>query len=154
MANIDLSDFLCHLGEATKYARHACARANIEALQDFLEKDEGEDIYRFRMLPIKIGDEVIEVPLFGLTPQGHLDLDSIEVDFDTVIGVAPQKVKQAFDESGAPLSDQTGNPKFSISLSKGLLSRSTEMKVKACFSLKDPSESAEQIRDKLNKLIP
>ena len=68
------------------------------------------------------------------------------MEFDTIIGV---------DTSHAGhVASRAGNPRFSMTLSRGLLSRGTEMKVKASFSLKEPCETAEQIRDKLNKLIP
>ena len=146
MATVDLGDFLGHLGDAIKIARDGCAQANISTLQEYLVQQEGEDFYRFRTICIKIGSEIIDVPLYGLTPQGHLDLDTIEVEFDTIIGIDPGAMKDVRDD--------TGNPKFSITLSRGVLSRSSEMKVKASFSLKDACESSEQIRDKINKLIP
>ena len=146
MSGVDLGDFLAHLGDAVKVARNSCAKANMRLLQDYLDYDDGDDHYHFRTIPVRIGMEIIDIPLFGLTPPGHLDLDKIEVEFDTVIGVNSTEPSQ--------LDDTTGNPKFSISLSRGLLSRCSEMKVKACFSLKEPCETAEQIRDKLNKLIP
>lgn len=146
MAGVDLSDFLGHLGEAIKVARDGCAEANIATLEDYLEKDVGEPFYRFRTISVKIGPEVICVPLYGLTPPGHLDLDRIEVEFDTIVGITPK--------AASSVADKNGNPQFSITLSRGVLSRSSEMKVKACFSLKEACESTEQIRDKINKLIP
>ena len=146
MASVDLSDFLGHLGEAIKIARDTCAEANISILQEFLEKSEDGDHYQFRTISIKIGHENIDVPLYGLTPQGYMDLDQIDVEFDTIIDVDPHAARSVEDKSG--------NPKFSITLSRGVLSRSSEMKVKASFSLKEANETSEQIRDKINKLIP
>ena len=146
MSSFDLGDFLCHLEEAIKIARDGCAQANIDTLSDYLIKNEGDDFYRFRTICLKIGDEIIDLPLYGLTPQGYLDLDKIDVEFDTIINANPKAVKN--------VEDKTGNPKFSITLSRGALSRSTEMKVKASFSLKESCETAEQIRDKINKIIP
>ena len=146
MSSFDLGDFLCHLEEAIKIARDGCAQANIDTLSDYLIKNEGEEFYRFRTICLKIGDEIIDLPLYGLTPQGYLDLDKIDVEFDTIINANPKAVKN--------VEDKTGNPKFSITLSRGALSRSTEMKVKASFSLKESCETAEQIRDKINKIIP
>ena len=146
MPGVDLSDFLGHLGEAIKVTRDGYAEANIDTLQEYLEKSDDEPFQRFRTISVKIGHEIIDVPLYGLTPQGHLDLDKIEVEFETVVGVAAH--------SKSHVSDKSGNPKFSITLSRGALSRNSEMKVKACFSLKEPCESNEQIRDKINKLIP
>lgn len=146
MSSIDLSDFLCHLGEAIKIARDRCAQANIDTLTDYLVKNEGEEFYRFRTICLKVGEEIIDLPLFGLTPQGYLDLDTIDVEFDTTINANPNAVRN--------VEDKTGNPKFSMTLSRGALSRSSEMKVKASFSLKEACETAEQIRDKINKLIP
>lgn len=146
MATVDLGDFLSHLGDAIKIARDGCARANIETLTDYLVKAEDADYYQFRTICLKIGKEFIDFPLYGLTPQGYLDLDTIDVEFDTVINVHPKAIKDAEDASS--------NPKFSITLSRGVLSRSSEMKVKASFSLKEACESAEQIRDRINKLIP
>ena len=146
MSGVDLSDFLGHLGEAIKVARDGCADANIKTLEEYLEETDKEAVYKFRTISIKIGPEIISVPLFGLTPQGHLDLDRIEVEFDTIIGISPKSFEN--------IDSKNGNPKFSITLSRGVLSRSSEMKVKACFSLKEACESAEQIRDKINKLIP
>lgn len=146
MASIDLCDFLMHLGDAVKNAREGCALANIELLHTYLEHADDEDFYRFRTITVKIGEELVDVPLYGMTPQGHLDLDRLEVEFDTLVGLdesIPQTVRA-----------DKGNPKFSITLSRGVLSRGTEMKVKASFALKDSIETAEQIRDKLNKLIP
>ena len=146
MPSIDLCDFLVHLGDAVKHAREGCAEANIDLLNMYLEHFDDEDFYRFRAITVKIGEELVDVPLYGMTPQGHLDLERLEVEFDTLVGL---------DETIPPtIKADKGNPKFSISLSRGVLSRGTEMKVKACFSLKDSIETAEQIRDKLNKLIP
>ena len=146
MPNVDLCDFLAHLGEAIRVAHDSCADASVSYLESFLESDSTADFYHFKSINVKIGQEIIEVPLFGLTPQGHLDLDKLEVEFDTIIGV---------DTSHAGhVASSAGNPRFSMTLSRGLLSRGTEMKVKASFSLKEPCETAEQIRDKLNKLIP
>ena len=87
MSGVDLGDFLAHLGDAVKIARNSCARANMSLLQDYLDYEEGDDHYHFRTIPVRIGMKIIDVPLYGLTPQGHLDLDKIEVEFDTVIGV-------------------------------------------------------------------
>lgn len=146
MASVDLSDFLGHLGDAIKTVRDGCAQANIMTLEDYLEKAEGEDFFRFRTICIKAGAEIIDVPLYGLTPQGHLDLDTIEVEFDTVVSLNPHSKKD--------FEDKSGNPKFSITMSRGMLTRSSEMRVKATFCLKEGCESTEQIRDKINKLIP
>lgn len=141
MSSFDLGDFLCHLEEAIKIARDGCAQANIDTLSDYLIKNEGEEFYHFRTICLKIGDEIIDLPLYGPTPQGYLDLDKIDVEFDTIINANPKAVKN--------VEDKTGNPKFSITLSRGVLSRSTEMKVKASFSLKESCETADQIRDKI-----
>ena len=146
MPSIDLCDFLTHLGDAVKQAREGCAQANIDLLNMYLEHFNDEDFYRFRAITVKIGEELVDVPLYGMMPQGHIDLERLEVEFDTLVGL---------DETIPPtIKADKGNPKFSISLSRGVLSRGTEMKVKACFSLKDTIETEEQIRDKLNKLIP
>lgn len=146
MASIDLSDFLTHLSDAVKHARQGCAQANIDFLQSYLEQRDDETFFRFKTITVKIGQDLVDVPLYGMIPQGHLDLEHLEVAFDTVVGVD--------DSLQRSVEDQQGNPKFSITLSRGLLSRGTEMKVKACFNLKDTIETTEQIRDKLNKLIP
>ena len=146
MPSIDLCDFLMHLGDAVKHAREGCAQANVELLETYLEHREAEHFFRFRTITVKIGEELVDVPLYGMVPQGHLDLDQLEVEFDTLVGVdetIPQTIKA-----------DNANPKFSITLSRGVLSRGTEMRVKACFNLKESIETAEQIRDKLNKLIP
>ena len=146
MASVDLGDFLGHLGDAIKIARDGCARANIATLKDFLVESEDDDHSEFRTICIKIGEELIDVPLYGLTPQGYLDLDRIDVEFETVVSIQPSAVQD--------VQDRSGNPKFSITLSRGVLSRSTEMTVRASFSLKEACETAEQIRDKINKMIP
>lgn len=121
MASVDLGDFLGHLGDVIKIARVGCARANIATLKDFLVEPEGDDHYEFRTICIKIGDELIDVPIFGLTPQGYLDLDRIDVEFETIVSIQPSAVQD--------VQDRSGNPKFSITLSRGVLSRSTEMTV-------------------------
>ena len=115
MSSFDLGDFLCHLEEAIKIARDGCAQANIDSLSDYLIKNEGEDFYRFRTICLKIGDEIIDLLLYGLTPQGCLDLDKIDVEFDTIINANPKAVKN--------VEDKTGNPKFSITLSRGALAK-------------------------------
>ena len=145
MASVDLGDFLEHLADAVNLARDHCAKANIENLKEYLEQKDGEDFFRFRSVPVQIGGELIHVPLYGLSPQGHLDLDHLKIEFDTVINIDTSQP--------AVIEAEHGNPKFSLTLSRGLLSRGTEMKVKASFNLKEPCETAEQIRDKLNKLI-
>ena len=80
------------------------------------------------------------MPVFGLVPCGHLDMKKLEIEFETVVDMNLQ--------SGA---ETGGNPKIALGMSKGLFSSGTEIKVKASFNLAEPSETAAQIKDKLNK---
>ncbi|MGC6511537.1 MAG: hypothetical protein ACON4J_02040 [Parvibaculales bacterium] len=51
------------------------------------------------------------------------------------------------------ISPTRGNPKISIGLSKGLLENGTEINVKAVYELQEATETAQQIRDKINKTL-
>ena len=73
----------------------------------YLEHFNDEDFYRFRAITVKIGEELVDVPLYGMMPQGHLDLERLEAEFDTLVGL---------DETIPPtIKADKSNPKFSIS---------------------------------------
>ena len=137
---VGLCDFLEAIGHAGTIARQQCAEANIEQLRHFLEPADDDGVHAFKTLSVRIGDEIQDVPVFGLVPCGHLDMKKLEIEFETVVDMNLQ--------SGA---ETGGNPKIALGMSKGLFSSGTEIKVKASFNLAEPSETAAQIKDKLNK---
>ena len=139
---IGLCDFLEAVGRAGAVARQQCATANIGQLTDYLEEVPGEDFLRFRTVDVKIGEEITEVPIYGLVPCGHLDMKNLEIEFQTLVDMS-------LEQSGYV----NGNPKISLGMSSGLLKKGTEVRLLAKFDLRKPCETSEQIRDKLNKYI-
>ena len=137
---VGLCDFLEAIGRAGTIARQQCAEANIAQLQHFLEPADEDGVHAFKTLRVQIGDETQDVPVYGLVPCGHLDMKKLEIEFETVIDIN----LQSSTETG-------GNPKIALGMSKGLFSSGTEITVKASFNLADASETAAQIKDKLNK---
>ena len=137
---VGLCDFLEAIGRAGTIARQQCAAANIDQLRHFLEPANADGVHMFKTLSVQIGEEIQDVPVFGLIPCGHLDVKELEIEFETVVDMNLQSAA----ETG-------GNPKIALGMSKGLFSSGTEIKVKASFNLAESTETAAQIKDKLNK---
>ncbi len=137
---VGLCDFLEAIGNAGTVARQQCAAANLAQIRNLLEPANEDGVQVFKTICVQIGDEVQNVPIYGLVPNGHLDMDKLEIEFKTVIDMNLQSAA----ETG-------GNPKIALGMSKGLFSTGTEIKVKASYNLAESCETSAQIKNKLNK---
>lgn len=139
-----LCDFLAAIGESGAVARRQCEQASIDSVQRYLTEPDKDGICDLQMCHIRIGERVIKAPLLGLVPPGHLDLKTLEIEFETIVDMKPPQI----------VSETTaGNPKINLGFSRGLMKRGTEVTVKAVYELNEALETTEQIRDKVNKLL-
>lgn len=145
-----LCDFLAAVGHSGTIARMECEKAALQSIDRYLQEPDANGVTGLKTQHIRIGEQIFNVPELGLAPPEHLDLKSLEICFETVVDMTSPQVGMDAD---TVISPTRGNPKISIGLSKGLLENGTEINVKAVYELQEATETAQQIRDKINKTL-
>ena len=141
-----LHELLAEIGRAGAVASQACRRAVIERFQATLEdgkpKTIGVDMG---------GEEPLEVPIAALLPMHTLDLDHLEVSFETEVSIPKNSPTRSANNQ--VLTEEIPAAELSVDMKKGLGKQSTHFTVKAVFKMGEPPETVEALRDHLTQLV-
>ena len=141
-----LHELLAEIGRAGAVASQACRRAVIDRFQDTFE--DGKP----KTLDVDMGgEEPVQVPIATLMPMHTLDLDHLEVSFETEVSI-PKKPKGVSDNNQV-LSGPVPAADLSVDMKKGLGKQTTHFSVKAVFKMGEPPETVEALRDHLTQLV-
>ena len=137
-----LHELLAEIGRAGAVASQACRRAVIERFKDSFEDGKPKAI------EVDMGgEEPLQVPIAALTPMHTLDLDHLEVSFETEVSLPKRNPK------GAKENDKVPAAELAVDMKKGIGKQSTHFSVKAVFKMGEPPETVEAIRDHLTQLV-
>mgnify|MGYP003137785644 CR=1 FL=1 len=141
-----LHELLAEIGRAGAVASQACRRAVIERFQATLEDGKPKTI------EVDMGaEEPLQVPLAALLPMHTLDLDHLEVSFETEVSIP--KNGPGRSSNNQVLTEEIPAAELAVDMKKGLGKQSTHFTVKAVFKMGEPPETVEALRDHLTQLV-
>ncbi len=141
-----LHELLAEIGRAGAVASQECRRAVIERFKGSFEDGKPKTI------EVDMGgEEPLQVPIAALTPMHTLDLDHLEVSFETEVSLPKRNPKGGKKDQG--LTEEVPAADLSVDMKKGIGKQSTHFSVKAVFKMGEPPETVEAIRDHLTQLV-
>lgn len=146
--SISLTAFLAQIGRAGQEASLSAGEMLREYVSNLCTED-ADGVLHPKMMPLEIEGRKVEIPLLALASLSQLEMDRLEVMFETDIRLLdpPEETEgeEAEEEEGTvPPST------IHIGLKDGLSEHDTHIKVTASFKLQEPAESLETLRDRLN----
>ena len=137
-----LHELLAEIGRAGAVASQACRSAVIDRFQSTFEDGKPKTI------EVDMGGaEPLQVPIAALTPMHTLDLDHLEVSFETEVSLPKRNPK------GSKKNDKVPAAELAVDMKKGIGKQSTHFSVKAIFKMGEPPETVEALRDHLTQLV-
>ena len=146
--SISLTAFLAQIGRAGQEASLSAGEMLKEYVSSLCTKD-ADGVLHPKMMPLEMEGRKVEIPLLALASLSQLEMDRLEVMFETDIRLSDPPEETESDEA----EEQEGTVPPStihIGLKDGLSEHDTHIKVTASFKLKEPAESLETLRDRLN----
>lgn len=137
---ISLTEFLAQIGHAGQMASHTTAQALKKHIENLCEEDE-DGTLNPKMMTVNVDGSEVKIPVLALMPLTHLNMDRLDVQFETDIRL---------NENKLPKNTQIPPSKLVIGLKNGLAEQDTHIAVTARFRMNEPTESIETLRDRLN----
>lgn len=151
--SISLTAFLAQIGRAGQEASLSAGEMLKEYVSNLCTED-ADGVLHPKMMPLEIEGRKVEIPLLALASLSQLEMDRLEVMFETDIRLSdpPEETEGEEAESEETEEEEGTVPPSTIhiGLKDGLSEHDTHIKVTASFKLQEPAESLETLRDRLN----
>mgnify|MGYP000326781747 FL=1 len=141
-----LSDILKGLQHAINSAQEMLQIQQLQGIMRFWDSsNNGEPVTQ----KVKIGNREVDVPLIGLVPHSHLEMDDVEIKFKAKIGsIAPDTVADKL-QNGQDLTRADLQMEM-----EGIKADDDDvMEITIRFKAKETPEGVARLTDEYNKLI-